>query len=188
MFNIKSIPEIKLGVLSYFTSINFEFGVKEFQLTELEQKNLACISFIECLLNYYMENIGSATQQTEWNCNQEILLHFTKMWFFKIPPKQKGQWNTIEGGIGGFHSLPDVTRTMGSIVFSLHGQWLPYFNWASSLIEYRDCSSSGLMVVKPCMHIPLSFVLEIKMRRNMGFGYLNYLVMSICLSILVYIF
>lgn len=79
MFNIKSIPELKLGVLSYFTSINFEFGVKEFQLTEMEQKNLACISFIECLLNYYMENIGSATQQTELNCNQEILLHFTKM-------------------------------------------------------------------------------------------------------------
>lgn len=50
MFNIKSIPELKLGVLSYFTSINFEFGVKEFQLTEMEQKNLACISFIECLL------------------------------------------------------------------------------------------------------------------------------------------
>lgn len=38
MFNIKSITEIKLGVLSYFTSINFEFGVKEFQLTEMEQK------------------------------------------------------------------------------------------------------------------------------------------------------
>lgn len=65
MFNIKSIPEIKLGVLSYFTSINFEFGVKEFQLTELEQKNLACISFIECLLNYYMENIGSTYHPTK---------------------------------------------------------------------------------------------------------------------------
>lgn len=75
MFNIKSIPEINLGVLSYFTSIN----VREFQLTEMEQKNLACISFIERLLNYYMENIGSATQQNEWNCNQEILLHFSKM-------------------------------------------------------------------------------------------------------------
>lgn len=38
MFNIKSIPEIKLGVLSNFTSINFEFRVREFQLTEMEQK------------------------------------------------------------------------------------------------------------------------------------------------------
>lgn len=65
--------------------------------------------------------------------------------FLKSCPKQKGPWNTIEGGIGGFHSLPMSQRTMGSIVLSLHGQWLPYFNWASSLIEYRDCSSSGLI-------------------------------------------
>lgn len=26
--------------------------------------------------------------------------------FLKSCPKQKGPWNTIEGGIGGFHSLP----------------------------------------------------------------------------------
>lgn len=77
MFNIKSIPEIKLGVLSYFTSINFEFRVREFQLTEMEQK--IQLAPFHSLLNYYMENIGSATQQTELNCNQEILLHFSKM-------------------------------------------------------------------------------------------------------------
>lgn len=87
MFYVKSIPEIKFGVLSYFTSINFQsYGIS---INREEQK----IELAFHLLNVFWVIKWNIKEAPPNNMNGIAIRRFfciSQRWdFFKIPPKQK---------------------------------------------------------------------------------------------------
>lgn len=130
MFYVKSIPEIKFGVLSYFTSINFQsYGIS---INREEQK----IELAFHLLNVFWVITWNIKEAPPNNMNGTAIRRFfciSQRWdFLKSLPNKKRPTKHKRRRGRGIPFSADVTRTMGSIVLSLHGQWLPLI-----LIEHR---------------------------------------------------